>query len=445
MAAILLLLLSIISTAVAQQRNSNISLGSSLTPTGQSTWLSPSGLYAFGFYQQAKGYAVGIFLAGVPQKTVVWTANRDDPPVPSTASLLLTNDGRLIIRSPQGRDVDITVSSENVVTASMLDTGNFVLYNSDQDIIWQSFEHPTTAILQGQRLLAGKELFSSVSETDQSTGIFRLKMQNDGNLVQYPVETPDTAEYAYFAVNRGDSGDNVSLNLDNDGHLYLLNSTGFNIRDLTRGGYDTNETIYLMKIDSDGIFRLYYYRLNQNGNQSIIWSSTSDKCDPMGLCGLNSYCVNEDREADCRCLPGFAPVIEGNFSAGCERDFSSESCKSDDERIQYTIQAVENTEWEDTGYSVLSFTTKDACETACFDDCTCEAAMFKDGKCKKQKLPLRFGRRDVGDSNVALIKVGISASNESRKHDVPTDGKEKDGIHILITGLSLIGFAIIVC
>ncbi|XVE86581.1 hypothetical protein DITRI_Ditri18aG0045000 [Diplodiscus trichospermus] len=443
MAVILLLLLSMISNAIAQPRNSNISLGSSLTPTGQSVWLSPSKLYAFGFYKQAKGYAVGIFLAGVPQRTVVWTANRDDPPVPSTASLLLTADGRLIIRSPQGRDKNIIDSSE-IETASMLDTGNFVLYNSNKNIIWQSFEHPTTSILPGQRLSDGMELLSSVSETDQSTGIFRLKMQNDGHLVQYPVETPDTAEYSYWASGTDGSGRNVSLNLDNDGHLYLLNSTSFNIKDLYKGGNEAKGIIYLLKIDSDGIFRLYSYKLDQNGNRSIVWPSSYDKCDPKGLCGLNGYCVNEDQEADCRCLPRFARVIEGNFTAGCERNFSSENCKSEDERIQYTIQAVENTVWEDAGYSVLHSMTREACETACLEDCTCEAAMFKDGECKKQKLPLRFGRRNLGDSNIALIKVGISPSDESRKHDVFKDGKEKRQIHILIIGLSLIVFAIVV-
>ncbi|XVF14958.1 hypothetical protein REPUB_Repub09cG0106100 [Reevesia pubescens] len=355
MTSILLLVFSIISTALAQPRNSNISLGSSLTPTGQSAWLSPS-------------------------------ANRDHPPVPRTARLLLTADGRLILQSPQERDIHITDSSQNVATASMLDSGNFVLYNSDQEKMWESFEHPTTTILQGQHLSAGVELFSSVSETDQLTGQFRLKMQNDGNLVQYPVETPDTASYSYW-------------------------SSG------------TDEWV----------------------DQSTIWSSTYDKCDPKGLCGLNGYCVNEDKEADCRCLPGFARVIEGNFSAGCERDFSSESCKSDDGRIQYTIQAVGNTVWEDAGYSVLSLTTIEECETACFEDCNCEAAMFNDGKCSKQKLPLRFGRRNLDDSNVALIKVGISASNESRKHDdVSKGGKKKPHMDILIIGLSVIGFAIIV-
>ncbi|TYG72607.1 hypothetical protein ES288_D04G035100v1 [Gossypium darwinii] len=436
--------------AVAQPWNSTIRLGSSLTPTttGKSAWLSPSGLYGFGFYPQSKGYGVGVFLAGVPQRTVVWTANRDAPPVPSTASLVLTTDGRLILQSLPRRDVYIvTNASQKIAAASVLDTGNFVVFNSGEDIIWQSFQYPTTSILQGQRLSEGMELFSSVSETDQSTGIFRLKMQHDGNLVQYPVDTPDTAPYSYWSSFTDGKGDNVSLNLDNDGHLYMLNSTGFNIKDLTTGGYDdTNRTIYLIKIDSDGIFRLYSYRFDRNGNRSVIWSSTSDKCAPKGLCGLNGYCVDVDREANCRCLPGFAPVIEGNFTAGCERSFSSDSCKNDDGKIQYTIQAAENTVWEDTGYSEVTSTTREECETACYEDCNCEAAMFNDGNCTKQRLPLRYGRRNLSNSNIALIKVGIYSSiNEPRKHaDEPKDGNGKVHTDILIIGLSLIGFAIMV-
>ncbi|XP_022750966.1 G-type lectin S-receptor-like serine/threonine-protein kinase LECRK3 [Durio zibethinus] len=442
MAAILLLFLlstSFISTAIAQPRHSNISLGSSLTPRGQSAWLSPSGLYAFGFYQQGKGYAVGIFIAGVRQKTVVWTANRDDPPVPSSANLILTTDGRLILRST--RDISITDSTEKVATASMLDSGNFVLYNSDQEKIWESFIHPTTTILPGQKLLAGTALYSSVSDTDQSTGLFQLIMQTDGNLLQYPVATYTAAPwYAYWASGTFGAGDNVSLNLDNDGHTYLLNSSGVNIKDVFIGGYDTNETIYLMKIDPDGIFRIYSYKLNQDGNGSVIYVSSSDRCAPKGLCGLNAYCVITDQGAECKCIPGFTPVKKGNSSAGCERDFAMQSCNRNDQRNQYTIQAVDNTEWEDNGYSDLSLLTEEDCKSACLEDCVCEAAMFKERNCRKQRLPLRFGRWKVSEENVALIKIGLSASTESTKHD---QGKQKPGMVILIIGLSLIGLAVL--
>ena len=49
-------------------------------------------------------------------------------------------------------------------------------------ITLQSFDIPTNTLLQGQRLTAGKELVSSVAESDQSTRIFRLKMQKGGTL-----------------------------------------------------------------------------------------------------------------------------------------------------------------------------------------------------------------------------------------------------------------------
>lgn len=67
----------------------------------------------------------------------------------------------------------------------MLDSGNFVLYDSDQKIIWQSFDHPTNALFPAQTLNPESELFSSVSEFNESTGRFRLKMQDDGNLVVF--------------------------------------------------------------------------------------------------------------------------------------------------------------------------------------------------------------------------------------------------------------------
>ncbi|KAI7997284.1 G-type lectin S-receptor-like serine/threonine-protein kinase LECRK1 [Camellia lanceoleosa] len=138
-----------------QQRHSNITLGSSLTPTTNSSWLSVSGLYAFGFYPEGNGYAVGVFLAGILEKTVVWTANRDNAPVPSSATLVLTSDGRLVLQQPQSQDTDIANLTQPASYASMLDSGNFVLYNSDHNIIWQSIDHPTDTILSDQILLAG--------------------------------------------------------------------------------------------------------------------------------------------------------------------------------------------------------------------------------------------------------------------------------------------------
>ncbi|KAJ0040002.1 hypothetical protein Pint_27185 [Pistacia integerrima] len=410
--------------ATTQQGHSSISLGSSLTPTGNSSWLSPSGLHGFGFYQRGNGFSLGVFIAGIPQKTVVWTANRDNPPLPGNVTLHLTGGGSLMLQSADSQEASIVTTSVPIAKASMFDSGNFVLYNSAEGIIWQSFRNATDTILPGQGLLAREELYSSVSETDQSTGNFRLTMQGDGNLVQYPKDAPYEGPYSYYSSSTPQNGDNVnvSLNLDVDGHLYLRNSTGFIIKDLTPGGNSTEETFYLMRIDSDGIFRLYSFTLNQS-NLSAIWASSADKCSPKGLCGVNRYCVQNDQEIGfgCQCLPGFAISGEGSrISGSCQKNFSTESCESKDGNIMYTIERVTNTIWEDSSYSIVSLPNNEECEKACLEDCICEAAMFKDGKCKKQKLPLRFGRKLNDESNIALIKVGVEdkRSKKERREDL---------------------------
>jgi hypothetical protein len=432
-------------TAEAQQNESIVNQGSFLTPTTKSSWLSRSGLYAFGFYQQSNGYAVGVFLAGIPEKTVVWTANRDDPPVLADATLNFTSDGRFIMQSAQGKETTyISIPDERATSASMLDSGNFVMYNSNKEIIWQSFDNPTNTIVEGQCLKAGKtgkRLFSSVSESDQSTGIFRLTMQGDGNLVQYPNVNDIKPEYAYWASNTDQQGENVSLCLDDDAHLYLLNSTGEIIYHLSNGRNLTKDVVYLMRIDADGIFRLYSHNLDKNGNWSVIWSSSANKCAPLGLCGLNGFCTTDDQDAKCKCLPGFESVIQGNWSSGCERDFTAESCKSKDKSVTYYMKEVPNTKWDDNAYSIQSLLTKEECQAACLADCNCEAAMYNDGTCKKQRFPLRFGRRDLSDTNIALIKVSESTSTTNKV--VPMQIEKKLRKDILIMSISLAAFGVI--
>ncbi|KAJ4952412.1 hypothetical protein NE237_029244 [Protea cynaroides] len=405
MAAILLLLLfSTFHTAIAQHGSANISLGSSLSPTNNPSLFSSSGNFAFGFFLEGNGFLIGIWISKIPEKKVVWTANRDDPPLSRDATLHLTVDG-LILQPTEGQEIPITTISQSASSASMLDSGNFVLYDSQMKIIWQSFDYPTDTLLPGQQLMVGKELYSSVSETNHSTGKFQLIMQHDGNLVQYPVASSLTAAYAYYSSGTFTAGDNVTLNLSDDGHLYLLNSTDFYLKNLTNAGLPANQSnIYRMTIDVDGIFRLYSC-LNGNSNWSIQWSSSNDKCDPKGICGLNSYCTLNDEQSVCSCLPGFDFIEQDDLSMGCQKNFTSGSCQSQKILTTFTMYPLENTIWENNPYSIFN-TTKEYCQEACLGDCNCEAALFIDGQCRKQKLPMRYGRRKLDDSTIAFVKVG---------------------------------------
>jgi hypothetical protein len=283
-----------------------IPLGSWLSPIANHTsWRSPSGLFAFGFYPQGKGYAVGIWLVNQPENIIVWTANRDNPPVSSTAILNLTSYGPLL-RTEQGEENLTTGLSGPAVSASMYDDGNFVLnYNSNYNV-WASFNYPTDTILGGQNLFNGKYLVSSVSRSDHSSGRFVLWMQTNGNLVSYPVNVTADSETAYWSsgiiissastsgsgkarcetknpysrcsavtcgaysrsghclVPRGrglTAGYSIKLSLNQSGLLSLTDGSS-SIAILGNNSYSAkNETgitiIYRAILDSDGILKLY--------------------------------------------------------------------------------------------------------------------------------------------------------------------------------------------
>lgn len=146
-AGLVVFLLLLRSAISAGSEDSIIHVPSNLSP-GLGSWLSPSGQFAFGFYDTPIGYAVCIFLAAAAERTVVWMANNFDPILPDYVFLLsIAQDG---VDLWQDRDGIIDVynhiarPNQPIDSASMLDSGNFVLYNSAGAVIW----HPPSAFHQ---------------------------------------------------------------------------------------------------------------------------------------------------------------------------------------------------------------------------------------------------------------------------------------------------------
>ncbi|PON43480.1 S-receptor-like serine/threonine-protein kinase [Trema orientale] len=410
--------------SAAQENNSShhISPGSSLSPiTNRNSWSSASGDYAFGFYKQGSGFAIGIWLVGVEETTVLWTANRDDPPVSLDAKLVFTNSGKLLLRTEQGREILIANPTQSASSASMLDSGNFVLYNEKLDIIWQSFEHPTDTILGGQVLPVRGQLFSSLSKTVHSTGRFHLKMQDDGNLVLYPVNTEDSSSDAYWDTSTFGQGFKFHLYLNHTGLLSIINTTTedrvYDLNELSSSSSDNqNNTIYRATIDADGVFRLYSHSRDGNGKLREapipVWSALDNPCKVKGFCGLNSYCTYYDAQPNCVCMPGtdYADVRQTN--SGCLRNYTEVGCREGKANTSfYNISRMENMIWGDLPYTVEKMSLED-CSKSCLEDCNCGAALFRyeSGLCRKQKLPLIYIRRDVQELTTAFLKVGKRSS-----------------------------------
>lgn len=408
-AIVLLLLLLRLGLRVAENTNSTIPVSSELRPgTNSSVWLSESGTFAFGFYGTPSGNAVGVFVAGISDKTVVWTPTNFDPMLPANVVLLSLNPYSVqLFQIKQGYYdpyYDVATPAESIFEASMLDNGNFVLFNFVGAVIWQSFDFPTDTLLPGQRLPAGQELVSRASAADFGRGKFRLKMQVDGNLVQYPVGTPDTDENAYYVSGTFGKGNDRSLNLDSDGRLHLYNGVvSYNIT--AGGGRNFLEgSIYMARVDPDGIFRLYDRPLDlEERNWTVRWSSTEDKCVPKGICGDNSFCTREGEAVTCTCLPGF------EAGAGtCAEHVDAEGCRNESSSVRYEIRALQQLAWEDNTSKMFFSGEEQECGRWCLDDCDCVVALFRDGNCRKQAFPMRYGRRSsANDSYTALVRVSL--------------------------------------
>ncbi|KAL8110607.1 G-type lectin S-receptor-like serine/threonine-protein kinase LECRK3 [Apium graveolens] len=407
---LLLVMLYTILYSVESQNSGSIPSYSELTPTGNSSWLSPSGLFAFGFYPEGENrYRIGIFLAGLPfNKTVVWTGGRDYESVSDNATLRLTPGGLIL---EQNWELNVfEVGHDKILSASMLDSGNFVAYGYYDDVmVWQSFDNPTDTMLPGQKLMKEKELVSSKSEFDHSSGIFRLKMQSDFNLVLYPKGSADTAQNAYWATDtHGADAENVTLNLDPDGSLYLLDEPAENVTLNLVVAPSEEQRFYLMRIDSDGILRLYSLSLDGKGNSSsVVWQATTDRCAPKGLCGQSGYCSLDDNyEPKCECPPGYNYIYPGRPTAGCELNYTTASCNNSESKIRYSMSSLNNTYWDNNAEMIYhEAKVKEDCVQACLQDCECVVAFFNDDECSRQKIPLQYGRTDRSDSNIAYFKL----------------------------------------
>ncbi|KAG6737325.1 hypothetical protein POTOM_058841 [Populus tomentosa] len=438
-AAFFLLVICIYRPASSQQNHSNlISLGSSISTNVQPTsWRSPSGTFAFGFYPQGSGFIVGIWLVCKPADIITWTAYRDDPPVPSNATLELTVNGKLLLRTysannEAGEEKLIAKIERSASNARMFDSGNLVLYNEHSDAIWESFNFPTDTILGGQNLYAGGELLSSASTTDFSTGRFRLKMQSDGNLVLYPVDTPDTSADAYWRADMYTSGSSgAHLYLNYTGELLILSKTSGIVSTVFYSDSESESSsliIYRAALENNGIFKLYSHNFDSNGacTTSLKDSAPESQCQVKTFCGLNSYCTMNDDQPDCRCLPGTVPVHPDQRYNGCKRNYTEELCKVAEETSSYNIIDMEKMTCYDIPYFV-NFTSEEDCRKSCLQDCNCAGALYE------------YARRYEDDaSSKVFFKVGLKSVGSAMKPPVVHKTSKKTVVLICVMSVAFI-------
>ncbi|XP_059446465.1 G-type lectin S-receptor-like serine/threonine-protein kinase LECRK4 [Corylus avellana] len=399
---------------------SKIDLGSSITAGASSSWQSPSGDFAFGFYPLVTGlYLVGIWFDKIPEKTLVWSANREDPAHKGSA-IKLSLTGQLELTHSNGTHFFVH-SGTSVNSASMQDDGNFVLLNRSSGILWQSFDSPTDTILLGQRLTMGQKLYSNANgSVDYSIGQYMLELQQmDGNLVLSAFRFADPGYWYTGATNV-----NISLVFNQStAFMYLIvennASISYNMTKSTSVRTPIENYYHRATINDHGNFQ-QLARLKGNNNQwQVVWQAITEPCTVNTICGVYGYCqVLDNVTITCNCLPGYSPWDPYVPSKGCYPEVVIDFCAANSSTSDFTIKTMEDTDLTNDMYADLARinTDEDGCKKAVMDDCFCMAGVFNPSGsgsdqnfCLKKRMPLLNGRKSnpATKNFIAFLKVPV--------------------------------------
>lgn len=461
------LLLLIPNPSLAQTK---IEVGSSLTATnGNSSWLSPSGDFAFGFRSSNDGtendrfFWLSIWYNKIPSETIVWFAKQDRP-APENSKLELNSSSGLVLTTPQGEELWKSDNILGTVSHALInDTGNFAILDSSSEVLWESFDNPRDTLLPSQVLGKGEFLSSRQSEDSFSRGRFQLRMLDSGDLVLNTINLPsDYANEAYYS-SLTDGSSNASaagkeLVFSDSGSLFVLRENGEKLY-LSQGQIpSTSDFYHRVTLNFDGVLTQYWHPKNSgsSGNWSTLWSQPDDICarvrvtDGIGVCGYNSICtLGTNQRPSCNCPPKFTLLDPSDKYGSCRPNFT-QSCAEDQERLKhgpmedlYEFEEFENTDWPTSDYALLKPFSEDECRNSCLHDCMCSVAIHRDStSCWKKKLPLTNGAIYPTLNGKAMIKVpklDFPPANDSLCPHPDPKAKDKDPKTLVLVGSLLFG------
>ncbi|GJN26327.1 hypothetical protein PR202_gb14250 [Eleusine coracana subsp. coracana] len=234
------------------------------------TLITEGGDFALGFFSPTSSnnsLYIGIWYHNIPERTVVWVANRHKPITTPSAHLVITNSSELVLSDAKGHTVWTTVNDATAGGAGavvvLLNSGNFVLRSASGIEVWQSFDHPTDTILPNMRFL------------------WSYRKQAAGQLIAWKgPDDPSNDGKFYYTYSVSDSSQYTRISLDYSGRMRILS-------------WNNNTLSWTV--------------IAENGNG----------CERYASCGPFGYCDLTGAVPACRCPNGFEFVDGLNFSRGC--------------------------------------------------------------------------------------------------------------------------------
>ncbi|CAL9153949.1 unnamed protein product [Musa hybrid cultivar] len=355
------------------------------------TLVSDAGEFVFGFFSPTN--STGDFYAGVwyniPQRTVIWVANREKPINDSSATLRISDDSNLPSVDSNLVVVDAKgglLWSSNLTglgapgsdaAAVLLNSGNLVLRADSNRILWQSFDHPTDTVLPGMKIQYNCSSHSAIYITswkdadDPSPGDYSLGV-DPSTCLQYLIWWK-SKPYWRSQVWTGNFfyGDQVQ-NPNSVGYITVIKDEDMMSVTLTISDRSPH-TRYTMNYSGRKEFLIW-------DDSSKHWRNLSlpkDGCERYGWCGGFAYCDTTNSVSECRCLVGFEPKVEnewesGKNSSGCIRKKALRCGDDGDGFVKVGSMKLPD------HFVSLNNTNISGCRSQCQANCSCTAYAYSE-------------------------------------------------------------------
>ncbi|XBJ06650.1 hypothetical protein VPH35_012283 [Triticum aestivum] len=206
---------------------------------------------------------------GNPQ--VVWSANRAHP-LRENATVELTLDGELVLCDADGSLVWSTGSSGRMVAGMVItNIGNLVLFDLMKATIWQSFDHPTDALVPGQSLVDGMRLTASTSDTNWTETQLYVTVHPDG-LYACIASAPPQLYYAMRSNEEKTGNYTTKVTFMNGSLSIFLEPKNPDSNSISLPTPNTGQHMRLM---SDGHLRMYEWHIAED-----MWHDVYDVMQP---------------------------------------------------------------------------------------------------------------------------------------------------------------------
>ncbi|KAD2804883.1 hypothetical protein E3N88_38260 [Mikania micrantha] len=387
------------------------------------TIVSTEKMFELGFFSpgKSKNRYLGIWYKKISTLTAIWVANRETPITNRSGMFKVSSYGNLEVHS--GRNtlvwssnstVDRRTNNPEVVLLQLLDTGNLVVWERDENStnknqIWQSFDHPGDTYLPGMKF--GKDLVTGFewsmtswkSPDDPSKGMYSNILDTNGYPQIFGLQGQVVISRLGPWNGLGFSGSPIDAY-----------SSRFDVseKEISYTGAIKNPAIQRRILTWEGRTMIMNY-VERIKDWIVYGDLKVDNCDHFAVCGPYGSCII-NKHPPCACMPGFEPKNPkewdaSDWSSGC-KPRKPLNCGDANKDGFLKTSGVKLPDTRKSLYNV-SMTLRE-CEMACRMKCNCTAYANLDIRNGGSGCLLWFDElldiRDYDEDHNIYIRMAVS-------------------------------------